>query len=90
MLDSQGGFQAFKDALTANPQLQVDVSTEEEFSAQQSSVISTILKIVAYFVGGIMAIGAIFGALNTMYSAVSTRSREIATCVPSALGPPRW
>ncbi len=79
VLDSQRGFQAFKDAITTNPQLQVDVSTEEEFTAQQSSVISTILKIVAYVVGGIMAIGAIFGALNTMYAAVATRAREIAT-----------
>ena len=87
VLDSKGSFQAFKDAITANPQLQVDVSTEEEFTAQQSSVISTILKIVAYFVGGIMAIGAIFGALNTMYSAVSTRSREIATLRAIGFGP---
>jgi putative ABC transport system permease protein len=87
VLDSQGGFQAFKDAITTNPQLQVDVSTEEEFTAQQSSVISTIRKIVAYVVGGIMAIGAIFGALNTMYSAVSARSREIATLRAIGFGP---
>jgi putative ABC transport system permease protein len=45
------------------------------------------LKIVAYVVGGIMAIGAIFGALNTMYSAVSTRSREIATLRAIGFGP---
>jgi putative ABC transport system permease protein len=87
VLDSRDSFQAFKDAITANPQLQVDVSTEEAFAAQQSSVISTILKVVAYFVGGIMAIGAIFGALNTMYSAVSTRSREIATLRAIGFGP---
>ncbi len=87
VLDSQAAFQAFKDAITADPQLQVDVSTEEDFAAQQSSVISTILKIVAYVVGGIMAIGAIFGALNTMYSAVSTRSREIATLRAIGFGP---
>jgi putative ABC transport system permease protein len=87
VLDSPGSFQTFKDAITANPQLQVDVSTEQEFTAQQSSVISTILKIVAYVVGGIMAVGAIFGALNTMYSAVSTRSREIATLRAIGFGP---
>ena len=49
--------------------------------------ISSILKIVAYVVGGIMAVGAIFGALNTMYSAVSTRSREIATLRAIGFGP---
>jgi putative ABC transport system permease protein len=87
VLDSQGSFPAFKDAITANPELQVDVSTEADFTAQQSSAISTILKIVAYVVGGIMAIGAIFGALNTMYSAVSTRSREIATLRAIGFGP---
>lgn len=87
VLDSKDSFQTFKDAITANPQLQVDVSTEEEFTAQQASVITTILKVVAYFVGGIMAVGAIFGALNTMYSAVSTRSREIATLRAIGFGP---
>jgi putative ABC transport system permease protein len=81
------GFQTFKDAITTNPQLQVDVSTEKEYGAQQSAQISRILKFVAYVVGGIMAIGAIFGALNTMYSAVSTRSREIATLRAIGFGP---
>ncbi len=37
------------------------------------------LSIVAYVIGGIMAVGALFGALNTMYSAVSARGKEIAT-----------
>jgi putative ABC transport system permease protein len=87
VLDPQGGFQAFKDAITTNPQLQVDVSTEKEFGARQASTISSILKVVAYVVGGIMAIGAVFGALNTMYSAVSTRSREIATLRAIGFGP---
>jgi putative ABC transport system permease protein len=87
VLDPQGGFQTFKDAITTNPQLQVDVSTEKEFGAQQANAISSILKIVAYVVGGIMAIGAVFGALNTMYSAVSTRSREIATLRAIGFGP---
>lgn len=87
VLDPQGGFQTFKDAITTNPQLQVDVSTEKDFGTQQSARISSILKIVAYVVGGIMAIGAIFGALNTMYSAVSTRSREIATLRAIGFGP---
>jgi putative ABC transport system permease protein len=87
VLDPQGGFQTFKDSITTNPQLQVDVSTEKDFGTRQSDQISKILNIVAYVVGGIMAIGAIFGALNTMYSAVSTRSREIATLRAIGFGP---
>ena len=87
VLDPQTGLQTFKDAITTNPQLQVDVSTEKDFGSQQAATISKILKIVAYVVGGIMAIGAIFGALNTMYSAVSARSREIATLRAIGFGP---
>jgi putative ABC transport system permease protein len=73
------GFDAFRDAITTNPQLQVDVSREKDFATQESGLITRILFIVAYVVGGIMAVGAIFGALNTMYSIVSSRAREIAT-----------
>jgi putative ABC transport system permease protein len=87
VLDPHNGFQAFKDSITTNPQLQVDVSTEKDFGTRQSAQISRILEVVAYVVGGIMAIGAIFGALNTMYSAVSTRSREIATLRAIGFGP---
>jgi putative ABC transport system permease protein len=87
VLDPNSGFRAFKDSITTNPQLQVDVSTEKDFGTQQSAQISRILSVVAYVVGGIMAIGAIFGALNTMYSAVSTRSREIATLRAIGFGP---
>jgi len=79
VVDRAIGFNALKDSITSNPQLQVDAWTERDFGTQESDQISRILSIVAYVVGGIMAIGAIFGALNTMYSAVSTRSREIAT-----------
>jgi putative ABC transport system permease protein len=79
VVDPASGFNALKDSITTNPQLQVDVSTEQDFGTQESDQISRILSLVAYVVGGIMAVGAIFGALNTMYSAVSTRSREIAT-----------
>ena len=73
------GFDAFKDSITTNPQLQVDVSREKDFGMQESDLITRILFVVAYVVGGIMAVGAIFGALNTMYSTVSSRTREIAT-----------
>jgi putative ABC transport system permease protein len=79
LLDSTDSFTAFKSALTTNPQLSVDVMREREYYAKQSERMAAVLSFVAYFVGGIMAIGALFGALNTMYSAVSARSLEIAT-----------
>ena len=79
LLNSPAAFQQFKDSLMANPALAVDVHREREYYQQQSRTIGRVIKIVAYVVGGIMAIGAIFGALNTMYSAVSARLREIAT-----------
>ena len=79
MLESPGAFRQFKAALNSNPALAVDVVQESEFFAQRSERASKIIKIFAYFVGGIMAIGAVFSALNTMYSAVSNRVREIAT-----------
>lgn len=79
MLESPGALQTFKDFLSANPALAVDVERESDFFARQSETVGKVIKIVAYIVGGIMAIGAIFSALNTMYSAVSARVREIAT-----------
>lgn len=78
-LESPRAFQQFKDSLTANPALSVDVWPEREYYAEQSKRMGQIITIVAYVVGGIMAIGAVFSALNTMYSAVSARVREIAT-----------
>lgn len=79
MLDSPSSLRAFKDSLSANPALSVDVVSEREYYRQQSKMMSTIIKVIAYVVGGIMAVGAVFAALNTMYSAVSARLQEIAT-----------
>jgi putative ABC transport system permease protein len=79
MLESPAAFQKFKDSLTSNPALAVDVSREREYYRRQSETIGKVIYIVAYVVGGIMAVGAIFSALNTMYSAVSARLREMAT-----------
>jgi putative ABC transport system permease protein len=79
LLESKDSFAAFKSSLTTNPQLSVDVMREHDYYAKQSQRMSTVLSFIAYVVGGIMAVGALFGALNTMYSAVSVRSREIAT-----------
>jgi putative ABC transport system permease protein len=79
MLDSPGAFDRFKAALTTDPTLKVSVQREIDYYAAQSRNLAKLLNLLAYFVGGIMALGACFGALNTMYTAVSTRSREIAT-----------
>lgn len=79
LLESPAAFQAFKDSLSANPALAVDVIREREYYQQQSKTMSTIISVIAYVVGGIMAVGAVFAALNTMYSAVSARLQEIAT-----------
>ena len=79
MLESAGAFDRFKAALTTDPTLKVSVERETDYYAAQSSRLSKLLNLLAYFVGGIMALGACFGALNTMYTAVSTRTREIAT-----------
>lgn len=79
MLDSTDAFNAYKDALTSNPALTVKVQREPEYYAAQSKRLATVLNFLGYFVGGIMAIGAMFGALNTMYSAISARLMEIAT-----------
>jgi len=78
-LISPGALQQFKDSVTADPRLKVDVTREIEYYSKQSTRMTTLITILGGFVAAIMAIGAIFGALNTMYSAVSERGREIAT-----------
>jgi putative ABC transport system permease protein len=79
LLESADAFAEFKGALTSNPALAVDAMREADYYRQQSQAFSQLLSIVAYLIGGIMAVGAVFGALNAMYSAVSTRTVEIAT-----------
>jgi len=79
LLQSASLFDSFKTFLTSNPRLSVEVSRETDYYARLSARLGKILTYVAYVVGGIMAVGALFGALNTMYSAVSARSVEIAT-----------
>jgi putative ABC transport system permease protein len=87
-LASPDSFNAFKDSLTTDPRLNVDVIREIDYYAKQSTVMTRLITILGGFVAGIMAVGAIFGALNTMYSAVSERGREIATM--RALGFSTW
>ena len=78
-LSSPGNFQQFKDALTADPRLNVKVQRETEYYAEQSRVLRGIITGLALVISTLMGLGAIFGALNTMYTAVSARAREIAT-----------
>jgi putative ABC transport system permease protein len=78
-LDSPASLQQFKDAATADPRLTVDVSPEIEYYAKQSRTLTTLIVVLGGIVAIVMGIGAVFGALNTMYSAVAERSREIAT-----------
>jgi putative ABC transport system permease protein len=87
-LASPDSFNAFKDSLTTDPRLNVDVIREIDYYAKQSTVMTRLITILGGFVAAIMAVGAIFGALNTMYSAVSERGREIATM--RALGFSTW
>jgi putative ABC transport system permease protein len=78
-LESADAFQPLKDALTTDPRLQVSVMFERDYYAQQSQVLQMIIRTVGIGIAGLMGLGAIFGAVNTMYSAVSSRTREIAT-----------
>src|SRR5439155_19454120 len=78
-LVSADKFQEFKDALTTNPQLKVKVVRQTEFYAEQSTMTTNFITTLGTVVALMMALGALFGALNTMYNAVAARGREIAT-----------
>jgi putative ABC transport system permease protein len=78
-LTSAAAYQQFKDSVTSDPRLNVDVSREIDYYAKQSTTMTRLITVLGGLVAFVMAIGAIFGALNTMYSAVSERGREIGT-----------
>jgi putative ABC transport system permease protein len=78
-LDSPASFGRFRDALKSNPQLDVDVKHLTQYYQDQLKSVTSLFDFVGYFVGTVMAIGAVFGALTTMYLAVDARAREIAT-----------
>jgi putative ABC transport system permease protein len=79
LLAGASEFGTFKDALTTDPQLKVDVERESEYYAAQSKQLTQLITVVGNTVAVIMAIGAMFGALNSMYAAVDARTLEIAT-----------
>ncbi len=78
-LEDKNGFAAFKEAIAADPKLNLDVKRETEYLAEQSEPLSKFIKMIGYPLAMLMALGAIFGAVNTMYTSVSNRTREIAT-----------
>jgi len=78
-LESPDAFQAFKDALTSDPRLNVKPMRESEYYQSQSEMLYNLVTGLGTLIAVIMGLGAVFGALNTMYTAVSSRAREIAT-----------
>jgi len=78
-LNSAEAFNGFKDALTTDPRLNVKVLRQTEYYAEQSTAVTKLITTLGFLIAFLMAIGAVFGALNTMYSSVSARTREIAT-----------
>ncbi len=78
-LESPSALSRFKDALTADPRLSVRVDRETDYYQAQSRTLTDLIRILGFLVALVMGVGAVFAALNTMYSAVAERSREIAT-----------
>ena len=78
-LESPDAFDTFRDWLTSNPQLNFSIRRENEYYAGQSQTLTRLIQTVGVAIAGLMGIGAVFGAILTMYTAVATRSREIAT-----------
>jgi putative ABC transport system permease protein len=78
-LTSPEALDELKAAIAADPRLKVDAKTTSDYYTAQSEDLTRVIKVMGIVIGVIMAIGAVFGALNTMYAAVATRAREIAT-----------
>ena len=78
-LEGKAGFKQLKAALAADPRLKLDVDTTRDYYDKQSEGLTKLIRILGSVIGAIMAIGAVFGALNSMYAAVAGRAREIAT-----------
>jgi ABC-type lipoprotein release transport system permease subunit len=86
-LADPSAFAEVKQALEEDPRLTVDALQEREFYEGQSTLLSQILNFIAIFVAGVMAIGAVFGAINTMYAAVASRTSEIAVLLTLGFKP---
>lgn len=80
-------FEQYKKALESDPRLPVQVKRERQFYAAQSESFTFLITIVGSFITAIMAVGAVFGAANTMYASIGSRTREIATLLVLGFGP---
>ncbi len=78
-LDSQDSFDTFRDWLTSNPQVNLSIRRENEYDAAQSVAMTRLIQTIGFGIAALMGVGAVFGAILTMYTAVATRAREIAT-----------
>jgi putative ABC transport system permease protein len=78
-VNGKAGFKELTAALADDPRLKLDALTTRDYYSKQSEGLTTVIKALGTVIGTIMAIGAVFGALNTMYAAVAGRAREIAT-----------
>jgi len=78
-LDSSDSLAAFSDWLTSNPAVNLMVRRESDYYAGQSQALTNLIRTIGFGIAALMGIGAIFGAILTMYTAVATRAREIAT-----------
>ncbi|MDQ6830695.1 MAG: ABC transporter permease [Gemmatimonadota bacterium] len=86
-LKDPAGFDEAKRAFLADQRIQVDAHRESEFYASQSELLGNILRFLAIMITSIMAVGAVFGAVNTMYAAVSSRTPEIAVLLTLGFHP---
>jgi putative ABC transport system permease protein len=86
-LTSPSAMQAFKDEMSTDPRLNIRVFSEKDYYAEQSKILVTLVSTIGSAIAILMGLGAIFAALNTMYSAVSSRTREIATLRALGFGP---
>jgi putative ABC transport system permease protein len=86
-LESPEAFDTFKDALTKDPRLDVSVQRESEYFGNQGRTLHAVVRQLGFVLAVLMGIGAVFGALNTMYSAVAARTREVATLRAIGFGP---
>jgi putative ABC transport system permease protein len=78
-MTDEGAFESLQAAIAGDPRLQLEAKRERDYYAEQSATMTTVIRVFGTFVTAILAIGAMFGAMNTMYAAVAYRTREIGT-----------
>jgi putative ABC transport system permease protein len=86
-LRDPAAFESFRKELESDPRLNVDVRRERAYYASQSVGLATVIRGAGILITLIMAVGAIFGAMNTMYAAVGSRTREIAVLLTLGFSP---